>query len=88
MLIFRNTGLDDERHIAFSENFGELDDMMPHVIAGRKLRIPDPRMFDVSNLDLEGNVVNETSPERMAAALVRFLYLLELAAEVIAHCLY
>ncbi|KAB5517416.1 hypothetical protein GE09DRAFT_1158770 [Coniochaeta sp. 2T2.1] len=67
ILVFRNTGLDDKSHIAFARHFGPLDDMLPHVKAGRKLRLPDPEMFDVSNLDPDGNLVTEADPARLGA---------------------
>jgi len=66
VLVFRDTSLDDKRHIAFAAQFGELDDMSPHLKVGRKLRLPDVEMFDVSNIDPDGNVVTNTDPARMA----------------------
>lgn len=66
VLVFRETGLDDKRHIAFAALFGELDDMSPHIKVGRKLRLPDVEMFDVSNIDPDGNVVKDNDPARMA----------------------
>ena len=38
---------------------------MPHVKLGFKLRIP-PQLFDVSNVDAEGNVYTEKNPEKLA----------------------
>jgi alpha-ketoglutarate-dependent 2,4-dichlorophenoxyacetate dioxygenase len=73
VLVFRHTGLDDKRHIAFAALFGDLDDMSPHTKVGRKLRLPDLQMFDVSNIDPDGNVVKETDPARMALMKVRKL---------------
>jgi alpha-ketoglutarate-dependent 2,4-dichlorophenoxyacetate dioxygenase len=69
-LVFRNTQLDDKRHIAFAALFGDLDDMSPHIKVGRKLRLPDLQMFDVSNLDPEGNVITEADPNRLASMKV------------------
>jgi alpha-ketoglutarate-dependent 2,4-dichlorophenoxyacetate dioxygenase len=66
VLVFRKTGLDDKRHIAFAALFGDLDDMSPHIKVGRKLRLPDVQMFDVSNIDPDGNVVTDVDPARMA----------------------
>ncbi|RFU34759.1 hypothetical protein B7463_g1532, partial [Scytalidium lignicola] len=65
VLVFRNTNLDDERHIAFSRLFGELDDMSPHVKLGRKLRLL-PELFDVSNLNENGEIITEADPARLA----------------------
>jgi alpha-ketoglutarate-dependent 2,4-dichlorophenoxyacetate dioxygenase len=76
VLVFRNTGLDDKRHITFAALFGDLDDMSPHIKVGRKLRLPDVQMFDVSNIDPDGNVVQESDPARMALMKVwRLLFL-------------
>ncbi|ROT38297.1 taurine catabolism dioxygenase [Sodiomyces alkalinus F11] len=66
VLIFRNTGLDDKRHIAFAALFGELDDMSPHLKVGRKLRLPDVEMFDVSNIDPDDNLITTSDPARIA----------------------
>ncbi|RFU25347.1 hypothetical protein B7463_g10993, partial [Scytalidium lignicola] len=66
VLVFRDTGLDDKRQIAFSRLFGELDDMAPHVKLGRKLRLPDVEIFDVSNLNEDGEVVTESDRARLS----------------------
>jgi alpha-ketoglutarate-dependent 2,4-dichlorophenoxyacetate dioxygenase len=66
VLVFRKTELDDDRHTAFAALFGELDDNTPHIKVGRKLRLPNPQIFDVSNLDPEGNLVTEADPARLA----------------------
>ena len=53
VLVFRNANLDNEQHIAFSRQLGELDDVKVHIRAGRTFRFPDqPEIFDVSNLDV------------------------------------
>lgn len=40
VLVFRNTGLDDDRHVAFSHLFGDLDDITPFVAGlGQKNRL-------------------------------------------------
>ncbi|KAM0748865.1 putative 2,4-dichlorophenoxyacetate alpha-ketoglutarate dioxygenase [Meredithblackwellia eburnea MCA 4105] len=56
VLIFKRTGLDDERHIAFGKQFSELDDVKPYNTAGRKNRLKYDELFDVSNLDETGNI--------------------------------
>lgn len=56
MLVFRNTGLDDDRHVAFASLFGELDDVTPYTKLGKKHRLSTPYLFDVSNLTDEGTV--------------------------------
>lgn len=53
-------GVDDtvpqERHIAFSRQLGELDDVSPYNSAGRKNRLKHIELFDVSNLDENGEI--------------------------------
>lgn len=58
VLVFRQAQLDDARHVAFAAQLGELDDPAPYFKAGRKNRLaPHTELFDVSNLDDDGNVV-------------------------------
>lgn len=58
VLVFRRARLDDARHVAFAVQLGELDDATPYLKAGRKNRLaPYTELFDVSNLDDDGNVV-------------------------------
>ncbi|KAJ5716979.1 alpha-ketoglutarate-dependent 2-4-dichlorophenoxyacetate dioxygenase [Penicillium malachiteum] len=54
--VFRKTGLDDAHHIQFAAQFGELDDVTPYISGGRAHRLSDERLFDVSNIDLDGMV--------------------------------
>lgn len=56
--MFRKTGLDDERHIAFGKQLGELDDIKPYLGAGRKNRLAYDELFDVSNIDVDGTLLN------------------------------
>lgn len=62
MCVFRNTGLDDTRHVEFSKRFGELDDIKPYLTNGRKPRFPYYELFDAGNLDDAGNVIPLDSP--------------------------
>ena len=55
--MFREAGLDDRRHIEFAARFGELDDIKPYKMAGRKNRLEYDELFDVSNLDDDGNLL-------------------------------
>lgn len=67
LLVFRNTGMDNEKQIAFTAKFGELYDVKAYIKAGKKMRFPDqPEIFDVSNLDENGNVLTELDPSRVA----------------------
>ncbi|KAJ5104177.1 alpha-ketoglutarate-dependent 2-4-dichlorophenoxyacetate dioxygenase [Penicillium argentinense] len=54
--VFRNTGLNYARHVAFAAQFGELDDVMPYLAGGRPRRLSHVRLFDVGNIDLDGGV--------------------------------
>jgi alpha-ketoglutarate-dependent 2,4-dichlorophenoxyacetate dioxygenase len=57
VLVFRNAGLDDARHVAFAALFGELDDVKPYLTLGRKNRFPFDELFDVSNQEDDGSLV-------------------------------
>lgn len=56
MLVFRQAGLDDARHVAFSGLFGELDDIKPYIAMGRKNRFAFDELFDVSNQEDDGSL--------------------------------
>lgn len=69
VLVFRNANLDNAQHIAFSRSLGELDDVKVHIKAGRAMRFPDePEIFDVSNLDHNGDLVTDADPGRKEGA--------------------
>jgi alpha-ketoglutarate-dependent 2,4-dichlorophenoxyacetate dioxygenase len=53
--------------------------MGPHIKAGRIMRLPDKEMFDVSNLDPEGNIVTELDPQRLGAMKGNALWHADLA---------
>ena len=62
VLVFRRAQLDDARHVAFAAQLGELDDSTPYFKAGRKHRLaPYTELFDLSNLDDDGNRVSTDS---------------------------
>ncbi|HEU4625748.1 MAG TPA: TauD/TfdA family dioxygenase [Steroidobacteraceae bacterium] len=54
--VFRNTGLDDVRHIAFSRLFGELEHA-PKLFGKNVSRFAHPELFDAGNLDASGNIL-------------------------------
>lgn len=54
--VFRGTGMDDARHIAFSGLFGQLEHAP--VAPGRNRRSDHPEIFDASNLDREGHILD------------------------------
>lgn len=66
VVVLRDTGLNDEKHIALSRKFGELDDVTPYISAGRKHRLKYPELFDVSNVDIGGALLDPDSPRGQA----------------------
>ncbi len=54
--VWRNTGLNDETHIAFSRIFGHIE--LAPAISGRKGRHAHRELFDASNLDAEGQIID------------------------------
>jgi alpha-ketoglutarate-dependent 2,4-dichlorophenoxyacetate dioxygenase len=55
--VWRNTGLDDETHIAFSRIFGYIE-LAPR-IEGRPYRHAHREIFDASNLDAQGHIIQD-----------------------------
>jgi alpha-ketoglutarate-dependent 2,4-dichlorophenoxyacetate dioxygenase len=54
--VWRNTGLTDESHIEFSRLFGHLE-FAPRM-EGRRSRHAHRELFDASNLDADGNIID------------------------------
>ena len=62
VLVFKKTGLDDERHIEWAKNFGELDSILQFVKPGAKTRLaPYYDLWDAGNLDVNGNIIPRSS---------------------------
>ncbi|KAG9677795.1 putative alpha-ketoglutarate-dependent 2,4-dichlorophenoxyacetate dioxygenase, partial [Aureobasidium melanogenum] len=61
VLIFRQTGLDDERHIAFSKQLGDKLEINPFFYGRKNDRIGNPLLFDVGNIELDGSLVKPDS---------------------------
>jgi alpha-ketoglutarate-dependent 2,4-dichlorophenoxyacetate dioxygenase len=61
VLFFRKTGMTDEQHIQFSKHFGDLDDISQFIPPGSIMsrRTNFLELFDASNLDGEGKVLQE-----------------------------
>lgn len=55
--VWRDTGMNDEQHVAFSRNFGFLERVPKR--EGVKMRLPFPELFDASNLNLDGEVTRD-----------------------------
>lgn len=61
--IWRDTGLDDATHVAFSRLFGHLE-KAPYP-PGAKRRCSLPELFDASNLDVEGKIADSEERRTM-----------------------
>ncbi|KAH8895330.1 putative alpha-ketoglutarate-dependent 2,4-dichlorophenoxyacetate dioxygenase [Thozetella sp. PMI_491] len=57
VLIFRNTGLDNARHIAFAQQLGEKLEVNPFFYGKENDRVQEPLLWDVSNINLDGTLV-------------------------------
>ncbi|GJN93848.1 hypothetical protein Rhopal_006907-T1 [Rhodotorula paludigena] len=57
VLIFRNTGLDDGRHVAFSKQLGELEFCPKFNGPDQPDRFSSPHLFDAGNTNLDGSLV-------------------------------
>ncbi len=56
--VFRDTGLDDESHIAFSRLLGELEHA-PRLFGRTVTRFRHPELFDAGNLDAQGKILSD-----------------------------
>ncbi|OJD32323.1 alpha-ketoglutarate-dependent-dichlorophenoxyacetate dioxygenase [Diplodia corticola] len=66
VVVIRKTNLNDESHIQLARKFGELDDVRPYKKAGRKNRLKYDELFDVSNIDTDGTIIDRDSPRAQA----------------------
>ena len=64
--VFRNTGLTDDAHVAFSRRLGALDDIRRYLSPQRRLRYEHVELFDAGNLDEHNRVVAADSPRAHA----------------------
>jgi len=55
--IYRNTGMNDDQHVAFSRNFGYLERVPRR--EGVRFRLPHRELFDASNLNVEGEITQD-----------------------------
>jgi alpha-ketoglutarate-dependent 2,4-dichlorophenoxyacetate dioxygenase len=55
--VWRDTGLNDEQHVAFSRNFGFLERVPKR--EGVKFRLPFRELFDASNLNVDGEITQD-----------------------------
>ncbi|KAI7085717.1 putative alpha-ketoglutarate-dependent 2,4-dichlorophenoxyacetate dioxygenase [Hortaea werneckii] len=61
VLVFRNTGLDNAGHIAFSQQLGSKLETNPFYYGRENDRVGEPFLWDVSNMELDGSLVKEDS---------------------------
>ncbi|KAI1340975.1 putative alpha-ketoglutarate-dependent 2,4-dichlorophenoxyacetate dioxygenase [Xylariaceae sp. FL0016] len=61
VLVFRNTGLDNARHIAFSEQLGKKLEINPFFYGRENDRVGEPHLWDVGNINLDGTLVQPES---------------------------
>jgi alpha-ketoglutarate-dependent 2,4-dichlorophenoxyacetate dioxygenase len=66
VLVARGTALDDAKHIALGRTFGDLDDIKPYISAGRPTRLQYDELFDVSNIELDGSLLDPGSARAAA----------------------
>ncbi len=57
--VWRNTGMNDEQHVAFSRNFGYLERVPRR--EGVRYRLPFRELFDASNLTVEGEITQDAA---------------------------
>ncbi|KIJ51277.1 hypothetical protein M422DRAFT_244459 [Sphaerobolus stellatus SS14] len=59
--VYRNTGLDDQSHVAFSYQLGQCE-MCPRLQGpNQPQRFSEPELFDASNMDVHGNLYKKDS---------------------------
>ncbi|KAJ5081016.1 hypothetical protein N7456_013726 [Penicillium angulare] len=61
VLIFRKTGLDNARHIEFSQKLGDKLEINPFFYGRENDRLGEPLLFDVANIELDGSLVKMNS---------------------------
>src|SRR6202000_3021131 len=64
VLVFHGQPFDDEAQLAFSRNFGPLEEASGDLNWGQARRIASPLVNDISNLDLENQVLARDSRRR------------------------
>jgi alpha-ketoglutarate-dependent 2,4-dichlorophenoxyacetate dioxygenase len=54
--VFRETGLDDQRHVEFSRQLGELE-FAPQLFGAQRARFSHRELFDAGNVDRDGRIL-------------------------------
>jgi alpha-ketoglutarate-dependent 2,4-dichlorophenoxyacetate dioxygenase len=65
VLVFRDQNITDEQQVAFSENFGRLEDTAGGNVTKRSELRLSPKLADVSNLDQDGKPLGRDDRRRM-----------------------
>src|SRR6201996_5800226 len=65
VLVFHGQRFDDETQLAFSRNFGRLEEASGDLNWGKPRRIASPLVNDISNLDTENQVLARDSRRRL-----------------------
>jgi alpha-ketoglutarate-dependent 2,4-dichlorophenoxyacetate dioxygenase len=65
VLVFRDQHFTDETQLAFSRNFGELETASGDINWGQKRRLESALVNDISNLDLDHNVLAKDDRRRL-----------------------
>ncbi|KAF1968124.1 Clavaminate synthase-like protein [Bimuria novae-zelandiae CBS 107.79] len=58
VLIFRNTGLDNTRHIAFAQRLDKDPEINPFFFGRENDRISEPFLWDLENINRDGSIVS------------------------------
>ena len=67
VLVARATSVTDETMIALGRKWGPLDNITAHKKAGRKMRLDNDEIFDVSNIDPDNNIISPADPLRISS---------------------
>ncbi len=65
VLVFRDQHFDDETQLAFSRNFGELEEASGDLNWGKARRLESPLVNDISNLDNDNQVMTRDDRKRL-----------------------
>jgi alpha-ketoglutarate-dependent 2,4-dichlorophenoxyacetate dioxygenase len=65
VLVFRGQHFDDESQLAFSRNFGRLEEASGDINWGKARRIESPLVNDISNLDNDNQVMDRNDRKRL-----------------------
>ncbi|HEU4651231.1 MAG TPA: TauD/TfdA family dioxygenase [Croceibacterium sp.] len=57
--VWRNTGMNDDQHVAFSRNFGYLERVPRR--EGLRFRLAQRELFDASNLNVDGEITQDAA---------------------------